>query len=292
MEVDSNIENFRMVESEPASLRLCLRPESTSRVLYSRRIHHDPQLSKQPPVERGEDPSSAFTHIVSSSPFLSPPPPNRMLLSSRGHLHHWPQRSVMSKAHYSPRRGGTAPTQSNVRLESPSFGGGEASPAASDNVDAAPSASSSSSPQPSRVSHQPPPPPPGSAAATNQPASTTVAHFEVKLDLSAPSVAAPRKELLPEAFFSDWKDDAASVDLDNPDEMQKKDPLATQIWKLYSKTKTQLPNQERMENLTWRMMGMNLRRKEREQQARYVHMFQFLSHLQFSIRTDFWPLAF
>lgn len=44
--------------------------------------------------------------------------------------------------------------------------------------------------------------------------------------------------------------------------MQRKDPLATQIWKLYSKTKTQLPNAERMENLTWRMMSMNLRRKE------------------------------
>ncbi|KAL9100056.1 MAG: hypothetical protein Q9187_009411, partial [Circinaria calcarea] len=47
--------------------------------------------------------------------------------------------------------------------------------------------------------------------------------------------------------------------------MQKNDPLATQIWKLYSKTKTQLPNQERMENLTWRMMAMSLKRKEREQ---------------------------
>ena len=58
--------------------------------------------------------------------------------------------------------------------------------------------------------------------------------------------------------------------------MQKKDPLATQIWKLYSKTKTQLPNQERMENLTWRMMGMNLRRKEREQQARYVRIVPIL----------------
>jgi GATA-binding protein len=54
--------------------------------------------------------------------------------------------------------------------------------------------------------------------------------------------------------------------------MQRKDPLATQIWKLYSRTKAQLPNQERMENLTWRMMAMSLKRKERErlQQNRYV----------------------
>ncbi|KAK2765059.1 hypothetical protein FQN54_008758 [Arachnomyces sp. PD_36] len=48
--------------------------------------------------------------------------------------------------------------------------------------------------------------------------------------------------------------------------MQKKDPLATQIWKMYTRTKSQLPNQQRMENLTWRMMAMSLRRKEREQE--------------------------
>ncbi|KAK6533240.1 hypothetical protein TWF694_002196 [Orbilia ellipsospora] len=45
--------------------------------------------------------------------------------------------------------------------------------------------------------------------------------------------------------------------------MQKQDPLATQIWKLYSRTKVGLPNQERMENLTWRMMSMTLKRERR-----------------------------
>lgn len=89
-----------------------------------------------------------------------------------------------------------------------------------------------------------------------------------KLDIS-PENQQTRKDLLREAFFADWNDDASSADLGNPDDMQKKDPLGTQIWKLYSKTKTQLPNQERMENLTWRMMAMNLKRKEREQ-ARYM----------------------
>lgn len=93
-------------------------------------------------------------------------------------------------------------------------------------------------------------------------------HFRDKLDIS-PEIKQTRKDLLREAFFPDWKDDASSADLGNPDEMQRKDPLGTQIWKLYSKTKTQLPNQERMENLTWRMMAMNLKRKEREQ-ARYA----------------------
>ncbi|OAA63589.1 gata transcriptional activator [Niveomyces insectorum RCEF 264] len=43
------------------------------------------------------------------------------------------------------------------------------------------------------------------------------------------------------------------------EEMQKQDPLATEIWRFFSKTKQQLPNQERMENLTWRMMHVKLR---------------------------------
>jgi len=90
-----------------------------------------------------------------------------------------------------------------------------------------------------------------------------------KLDLSAGNSA--RKELLRESFFPTWKDDTAGEELDSPDEMQRKDPLATQIWRLYSKTKKQLPNQERMENLTWRMMAMSLRkRKQQEEAARYV----------------------
>ncbi|KAF7908321.1 uncharacterized protein EAF01_004076 [Botrytis porri] len=88
-----------------------------------------------------------------------------------------------------------------------------------------------------------------------------------KLDHPASSRA--RDDLLGESFFPTWKDGSAGEELDNTDEMQKKDPLATQIWKLYSKTKKTLPNQERLENLTWRMMAMNLRkRKQEEENAR------------------------
>ncbi|KAI9748978.1 MAG: hypothetical protein M4579_007053 [Chaenotheca gracillima] len=88
---------------------------------------------------------------------------------------------------------------------------------------------------------------------------------DVNLDPS-PAQTTAREELLRESAFPAWKDAAgAAADLESPDEMSKKDPLATQIWKLYSKTKNQLPNQERMENLTWRMMAMSLRRKERLQ---------------------------
>lgn len=83
--------------------------------------------------------------------------------------------------------------------------------------------------------------------------------------------AAARTDLLKDAVFPTWKDDVGSDTIEGPEELQKKDPLGTQIWKLYSRTKTRLPNQERMENLTWRMMAMNLKRLEREQ-ALYDHL--------------------
>lgn len=80
---------------------------------------------------------------------------------------------------------------------------------------------------------------------------------------SAQQVA--QNELLSTTVFPDVQDETAQDESGDPEELQKNDPLGTQIWKLYSRTKTRLPNQERMENLTWRMMAMNLKKREREQ---------------------------
>lgn len=101
--------------------------------------------------------------------------------------------------------------------------------------------------------------------------------LEDKLDFSSPAAGVSRKEMLRDTIFPTWKDDSVGAELDCPDEMQKKDPLATQIWRLYSKTKKQLPNQERMENLTWRMMAMNLRKRKQEEAARYVFYMELTS---------------
>jgi GATA-binding protein len=81
--------------------------------------------------------------------------------------------------------------------------------------------------------------------------------------------------LLQDSLFPEWRSGAPRPGFDSPDEMQRKDPLATQIWKLYSRTKAQLPNQERMENLTWRMMAMSLKRQEQQrlQQSKYAFDF-------------------
>ncbi|KAF5659737.1 nitrogen regulatory area [Fusarium heterosporum] len=52
------------------------------------------------------------------------------------------------------------------------------------------------------------------------------------------------------------------------DRMQQDDPLATQVWKFFARTKQQLPSQHRMENLTWRMMALGMRKHKEEQQQR------------------------
>jgi GATA-binding protein, other eukaryote len=91
---------------------------------------------------------------------------------------------------------------------------------------------------------------------------TTSSTLDSKLELP-PRDRAVRRGVLQESYFPTWTDDTAGG-LDSPEELQKKDPLGTQIWKLYSKAKSQLPNAERMENLTWRMMSMNLRKLELE----------------------------
>ncbi|KAI7847706.1 hypothetical protein BDC45DRAFT_472205 [Circinella umbellata] len=49
-------------------------------------------------------------------------------------------------------------------------------------------------------------------------------------------------------------------------EKKKEDPLGSQVWRLYTKAKDTLPNGSRLENLTWRMMAMNLRKKQLEEQ--------------------------
>ena len=108
-----------------------------------------------------------------------------------------------------------------------------------------------------------------SSAIQSLTSASTLSTLEGKLE-GSPSEATARQGLLRDSFLDQWKDDTASVD-ETPEDMQKNDPLGTQIWKLYHRTKGQLPNGERLENLTWRMMSMNLRRKERERmQQGYV----------------------
>lgn len=64
-------------------------------------------------------------------------------------------------------------------------------------------------------------------------------------------------DLLRAAAFPPFQQSAAR-EAQSLEEMQRHDPLATQVWRFYARTKMLLPAQERMENLTWRMMHLKL----------------------------------
>lgn len=93
--------------------------------------------------------------------------------------------------------------------------------------------------------------------------STGLHHLRLDLPLTPNG---PHHDFLRAAALPPFQQSAASVD-HNLDDMQRQDPLATQIWKFYAKTKQLLPAQERMENLTWRMMYPRLQHQARASNA-------------------------
>ena len=109
----------------------------------------------------------------------------------------------------------------------------------------------------------------GSHQVQHPPAERTYHSPNVNLDLS-PEKQKAQKDVLQNAVFPNWRDDTGGADLDKPDEMEKMDPLGTQIWRLYSKQKKTMPNSERMENLSWRLMSVKLKNMKSDTAIRCV----------------------
>lgn len=53
----------------------------------------------------------------------------------------------------------------------------------------------------------------------------------------------------------------------DPEKLAKQDPLATQVWKMFARTKANLPHAHRMENITWRMMALALKKKKEQEET-------------------------
>ena len=69
--------------------------------------------------------------------------------------------------------------------------------------------------------------------------------------------------LMGSAIFPFLSTAAAGSDIE---EAGRDDPLATQVWRFFHHSKRLLPNQDRMENLTWRMMNMQLQKTKKDQE--------------------------
>lgn len=76
------------------------------------------------------------------------------------------------------------------------------------------------------------------------------------------------EHLLSESLFPSKRPSKKSLNVQDSDTTvidskneSKKDPLSSQIWRLYTKAKDNLPNGSRLENMTWRMMAMTLNKR-------------------------------
>ncbi|KAI7825364.1 hypothetical protein BC939DRAFT_128947 [Gamsiella multidivaricata] len=68
--------------------------------------------------------------------------------------------------------------------------------------------------------------------------------------------------------MSDQQESSGSDDEEDVIAKSKKDvPLAAQAWRLYSLAKDSLPNAQRLENLTWRLMSMTLHKNSDSRQS-------------------------
>ncbi|KAI1870719.1 uncharacterized protein JN550_004865 [Neoarthrinium moseri] len=103
----------------------------------------------------------------------------------------------------------------------------------------------------------------GNTSSTNETSPGDLRLQELNLDLSGAPSKAAHHDLLNSSIFPAWQDDLAAKG-ESIEEMQQNDPLATQVWRFFSKTKKSLPSKERMENLTWRMMHTRLRKQQAE----------------------------
>ncbi|GAA5925503.1 GATA-type transcription factor [Sporobolomyces koalae] len=54
------------------------------------------------------------------------------------------------------------------------------------------------------------------------------------------------------------------IDEESAEMLSQKDPIAAQVWRMFHKAKNTMPNGARMENLTWRLMSMTLRKRREE----------------------------
>ena len=54
------------------------------------------------------------------------------------------------------------------------------------------------------------------------------------------------------------------IDEEGAEALSKKDPIAAQVWRMFNKAKNTMPNGARMENLTWRLMSMTLKKRREE----------------------------
>lgn len=88
----------------------------------------------------------------------------------------------------------------------------------------------------------------------------------------SPSILDPTASSFPSPVASgspDLKSTGLSGDDTDPETLAREDPYMTQVWKMYAKAKAGLPHAHRMENLSWRMGGLVLKKKKGDEEKTF-----------------------
>lgn len=117
----------------------------------------------------------------------------------------------------------------------------------------------------------------GDSAKSSAPTSASSPKAKILSDLFADDLfphASPLETARPHQSFSsprlsgspDLKAAELAAGETDPEKLQREDPLATQVWKMYARQKATLPHAQRMENITWRMMALALKKKKEDEE--------------------------
>lgn len=114
-------------------------------------------------------------------------------------------------------------------------------------------------------------PPPGSAKGSSPAQSASagtgsVGHSPAAGAGSVGSSAAYKGPGFPGSPAADSSSPAGSTifDEESAEALSRKDPIAAQVWRMFHKAKNTMPNGARMENLTWRLMSMTLKKRKED----------------------------
>ncbi|OJD31766.1 nitrogen regulatory protein area [Diplodia corticola] len=98
--------------------------------------------------------------------------------------------------------------------------------------------------------------------AFHTPSLTPASTLASSHDPSSPSHHHTCDDVLEDTVFPELKKNEES----DVDELQKEDPMGIDMWKFY-RNQSNVPDAERMENMTWRMMAINLRKAQQKKES-------------------------
>ncbi|KAF4543017.1 Nitrogen regulatory protein area [Lasiodiplodia theobromae] len=104
-----------------------------------------------------------------------------------------------------------------------------------------------------------------SDSPSNIPSLTPASTLGSNYDTSSPSHDHACDDVLEDTVFPELKNNEES----DVQELQKEDPIGIDMWKFYRK-QSNVPDAERMQNMTWRMMAINLRKVQRKRESSHA----------------------